>query len=416
MKLKPIKRLLCLTMSVSSLVASAALAAPDAKLLAAAEKAQPALLDSLKEMVLIESGSADMEGLAKMAALIDKRLQALGFKTERHKDGSSADTVIGRIQGNGKAKIMLLAHMDTVYAKGILATQPHKIDGNKFYGPGSADDKGGIAVILHALQILFDSGWRDFATISVVVNPDEETGSASSGELIARLGEQHDAVLSFEPSRAKTVDKGEPLTLGTAGIANATLEIKGRASHAGAAPDQGRNAVIELSHQLLQTRDIAKDIPGAQLNWTQLRTDNPSNQIPALAVGVGDVRITQIGADEKLKAALLSKIANPLVPDTESSLKLEINRPPFLAGDRGRALYEKAKAIYAEIDRPLGFTPMTGGGTDAAFAARSGKPVVLESFGIPGWGYHAKDEYIEIDAIVPRLYLATRMLVELGKP
>lgn len=413
--MKSNKPLQCLSLIVGSLIVSAALAAPDAKLLAAAEKAQPALLESLKEMVLIESGSTDMEGLAKMAALIDKRLQALGFKTERHKEGASADTVVGRAQGNGKAKIMLLAHMDTVYAKGILATQPHKIEGNKFYGPGSADDKGGIAVILHALQILLDSGWRDFATITVVVNPDEETGSASSGELIAKLGEQHDVVLSFEPSRSTTVGKGEPLTLGTAGIANATLEVKGRAAHAGAAPDQGRNAVIELSHQLLQTRDIAKDIPGAQLNWTQLRADNPSNQIPALAVGVGDVRITQPGAEDKLKAALQAKIAARLVPDTETSLKLVIGRPPFLAGDRGRALYEKAKAIYAELDRPLGYTPMTGGGTDAAFAARSGKPVVLESFGLPGWGYHARDEFIDIDGIVPRLYLATRLMTDLGK-
>ena len=413
--MKSNKPLQYLSLIVGSLIVSAALAAPDAKLLAAAEKAQPALLESLKEMVLIESGSTDMEGLAKMAALIDKRLQALGFKTERHKEGASADTVVGRAQGNGKAKIMLLAHMDTVYAKGILATQPHKIEGNKFYGPGSADDKGGIAVILHALQILLDSGWRDFATITVVVNPDEETGSASSGELIAKLGEQHDVVLSFEPSRSTTVGKGEPLTLGTAGIANATLEVKGRAAHAGAAPDQGRNAVIELSHQLLQTRDIAKDIPGAQLNWTQLRADNPSNQIPALAVGVGDVRITQPGAEDKLKAALQAKIAARLVPDTETSLKLVVGRPPFLAGDRGRALYEKAKAIYAELDRPLGYTPMTGGGTDAAFAARSGKPVVLESFGLPGWGYHARDEFVDIDGIVPRLYLATRLMTDLGK-
>ena len=413
--MKSNKPLQYLSLIVGSLIVSAALAAPDAKLLAAAEKAQPALLESLKEMVLIESGSTDMEGLAKMAALIDKRLQALGFKTERHKEGASADTVVGRAQGNGKAKIMLLAHMDTVYAKGILATQPHKIEGNKFYGPGSADDKGGIAVILHALQILLDSGWRDFATITVVVNPDEETGSASSGELIAKLGEQHDVVLSFEPSRSTTVGKGEPLTLGTAGIANATLEVKGRAAHAGAAPDQGRNAVIELSHQLLQTRDIAKDIPGAQLNWTQLRADNPSNQIPALAVGVGDVRITQPGAEDKLKVALQAKIATRLVPDTETSLKLVVGRPPFLAGDRGQALYEKAKAIYAELDRPLGYTPMTGGGTDAAFAARSGKPVVLESFGLPGWGYHARDEFVDIDGIVPRLYLATRLMTDLGK-
>ena len=402
--------------AAGSLLASAAQAAPDAKLLAAAEKAQPALIESLKEMVLIESGSTDLDGLAQMAALLDKRLMALGFKTERRKLGNSADTVVGTLQGSGKARIMLMAHMDTVYAKGILQTQPYKVDGNKIYGPGIADAKGGIAVMLQSLQILLDSGWRDFATLTVMFDPDEETGSASSGELIAKLGSEHDTVLSFEPTTAKSIAKDEPLLLGHAGFARATLEVKGRASHAGAAPQQGRNAVIELAHQVLQTRDIAKDVPGTQLSWTQVKADQPINQIPALAVATGDVRMLQHDVEDKLLVALKAKVeSSKLVPDTETSVKLEVNRPAFLTGDRGRALYEKAKAIYAEIDRPLAATPMTGGYTNAGLAARSGKPVVLESFGLPGWGYHAKDEYIEIDSIVPRLYLVTRLLVELGK-
>lgn len=96
-------------------------------------------------------------------------------------------------------------------------------------------------------------------------------------------------------------------------------------------------------------------------------------------------------------------------------MKVEIGRPAFLAGDKGRALGEKAQGIYREIDRELGLTPMTGGGTDAAYAARSGKATVVESFGLAGFGYHAKDEYIEIDSIVPRLYLVTRLLTEIGK-
>jgi glutamate carboxypeptidase len=396
--------------------ATAAQAAPDARLLSAAEKAQPAVIESLKEMVLIESGSADKAGLAKMAELVARRLEALGFATERRKSGDSAEAVVGTLHGTGKAKVMLQGHMDTVYPSGILATQPYKVEGNRVYGPGIADDKGGIAVILHSLQILLDTGWRDFATLTVLVDPDEEVGSGSAAALISQLADEHDVVLSFEPAAAKSVIKGEPLLLGAAGIAKAALEVKGRTAHAGAAPEQGRNAVIELAHQLLQTRDVAKDIPGAQLNWTNVRSDKASNQIPDLATAVGDVRITQPGADDKLFAALKTKIeSSHLVPDTQTSVRLDVNRPAFLAGERGRALAEKAKAIYAEMGRELAFVPMSGGGTDAAFAARSGKATVLESFGLAGWGYHAKDEYIEADSIVPRLYLVTRLLTELGK-
>jgi glutamate carboxypeptidase len=396
----------------------ASFAAPDAKLLAAATQAQPAVIESLKELVGIETGSADVDGLAKMATLLDNRLNALGFKTERRKStaGAGADIVVGTLTGSGRKKIMLQAHMDTVYERGILQSQPYKIDGNKLYGPGIADDKGGIAVILHGLKILADAGWRDYAQITVLFNADEEVGSAGSGEIIAALGEQHDVVLSFEPTGAKAVAKTEALLLGAAGIAAVTLEVKGRAAHAGAAPDQGRNAIIEISHQMLQTKDLAKDIPGVTLNWTNVVSNKATNQIPELAVARGDVRITVPGAEEKLNAALHAKLASSkLVPDTVTTAKLVVGRPSFLAGPRGKALAEQSQAIYKEIDRDLALVPMTGGGTDAAFAARSGKAVVVESFGLAGWGFHARDEYIEIDSIVPRLYLVTRLLTEIGK-
>jgi glutamate carboxypeptidase len=399
-------------------LALAAEAAPDAGLLDAAQRAQPALIETLKSLVMIETGSQDVAGLARMANLLEERLKALGCKTERRKAtaGAGADIVIGTLTGTGRRKIMLQAHMDTVYTSGILQTQPYKLDGNKLYGPGIADDKGGIALILHSLKMLADAGWKDFATITVLFNPDEEVGSIGSGETISALADQHDVVLSFEPNGAKAVYKTESLLLGAAGTASAILEVKGRASHAGAAPELGRNAIIELAHQVLQTRDVAKDIPGAQLNWTNVVSNKATNQIPDLATAVADVRITVPGAERKLDAALQAKVAgSKLVPDTETSLTLKVGRPAFLAGSSGKALAERAQAIYREIDRDLALVPMTGGATDAAFAARSGKATVVESFGLAGFGYHARDEYIEVDSIVPRLYLVTRLLMELGK-
>ena len=411
------RSLLALAIVLSGACGQAA-AAPDAKLLDAATKAQPAVIESLKDMVAIETGSADLDGLAKMATWLDQRLTAMGFKTERRKAsaGPGADIVIGTMAGTGKKKVMLQGHMDTVYERGILQTQAYRLDGNRLYGPGIADDKGGLAVILHALKILADAGWKDYATLTVLVNPDEEIGSIGSGEVISALADQHDTVLSFEPTAAKAVVKGEALLLGAAGTAAVTMEVKGRASHAGAAPDLGRNAIIEISHQMIQTRDVAKDIPGAQLNWTNVISNKATNQIPELATARADVRITVPGAEQKLIAALQAKVAgSKLVPDTETTVKMVIGRPAFLAGAPGKALAERAQAIYKEIDRDLALAPMTGGGTDAGYAVRSGKATVLESFGLAGFGYHARDEYIEIDSIVPRLYLVTRLLTEIGK-
>jgi glutamate carboxypeptidase len=196
------------------------------------------------------------------------------------------------------------------------------------------------------------------------------------------------------------------------------MEVLGKASHAGAAPDQGRNALIELSHQVLQTRDVAKGVPGMQLNWTSSTSGLVRNQIPEKAAAYGDMRLFVNNNDAaKLLAALQAKVAeSKLVPDTQVTITMTVNRPPYAADERAKDLAKKAQAIYGELDgRRLMLVPGTGGGTDAGFASMSGKAVVLESFGLSGWGYHARDEYIEIDSIVPRLYLMTRMLMDLGK-
>jgi glutamate carboxypeptidase len=389
-----------------------ACAAADDKLRAAAEQAKPALIETLHDMVSIESGSSDVAGVKKMADFAEARLKALDATTERRPvaRGPGGDIVLGSFEGTGSRKLMLIAHMDTVYQHGILDTEPYKVDGNRIYGPGIADDKGGVAVVLHALQILKDAGWADYAKLTVLFNPDEEIGSIGSRDLIAELADQHDVVLSCEPSGPV-----QSLVLGTSGASAGTIEVTGRAAHAGAAPDLGRNALIELAHQLLQTKDIAKEIPGTQLNWTTAKAGTVRNQIPEQAVAGADIRVTIPGALEKLTAALEAKVKDKLIPDTEVKVTVLPGRPPFVAGPGGRALAQQGQAIYAEIDRKLTIDEMVGGATDAAYASRGGKAVVVEGFGLAGFGYHARDEYIDTDSIMPRLYLMTRLLTELGK-
>ncbi len=397
--------------------APAAQAAPDEGLLAAARAAEPAVIESLKQMVAIESGTMDLPGLTRIVDYAEGRLKALGLQVERRASSTAkGEILIGRLLGVGQRKLMLMAHLDTIYWPGTLAGQPIKLDGNKLYGPGIADDKGGVAVVLHALAILRDAGWKDYAQLTVLFNADEESGSAGSGELIATLAAEHDAVLSYEPTAAKAVAKTEGVLLAAAGTATATLTIKGRASHAGAAPEIGRNALVELAHQITQTADIAKSIPGAQLNWTEASSGKVRNQIPDLAQASADVRLTAADAAPKLLAALRAQVAQYKVEGTETSVAINIGRPPYVGDARTLALAKRAQAIYAELDgRVLALVPGTGGGTDAGYASRSGKVAVLESLGLAGWGYHARDEYVELDSIVPRLYLSTRLLMDLAR-
>jgi len=409
--------LLALPLLGLAMSSTTTLAAADEKIKAAAEQEKAPLIETLRDMVMIESGSSDVEGLKKMADFTEGRLKALGATTERRKTtaGAGADMVVATFKGSGSRKLMLIAHMDTVYQRGILASEPYRVDGNRIYGPGIADDKGGIAVVLHALKILKEAGWTDYATLTVAFNPDEEVGSIGSGEIIAELADQHDVVLSCEPTAASPPAKNDSLLLGASGTATGIMKVKGRAAHAGAAPDRGRNALIELSHQLLQTQDVAKSIPGTQLNWTTAKAGTVRNQIPEDAEAGADIRLTVPDGIARLQAALDEKIKNRLVPDTETTVKIVAGRPPFVASQRGRALAEMGQAIYAEIHRKLDIAEMTGGATDAGYANRSGKAVVVESFGLAGFGYHARDEFIDTNSIVPRLYLMSRMLIEQGK-
>jgi glutamate carboxypeptidase len=404
-----------ITVLLTAAVAGPAAAAPDERLLAAARAAQAPLVETLKAMVAIESGTMDRPGLVRIADYAEQRLKALGGQVERRAPATgNGDVFVARWQGTGRRRLMLIAHLDTVYWPKTLETQPIRQDGNKLYGPGIADDKGGVALILHSLDILQRSGWQDYATLTVLFNGDEESGSAGSAQAIAALGAEHDVVLSYEPTDAR--DPG--VLLAAAGVGSVTMNVAGRASHAGAAPQLGRNALIELSYQMLATADIAKGVPGAQLNWTTMSAGNVRNQIPDKATAHADVRFIAAGADQALLAALQAKVAaSSAVPDTQTTLKLDVGRPAFVGDARTRALAQRAQAIHAELrlPKPLSIHPITGGGTDAGWAQASGKAAVLESLGLPGFGYHAKDEYIDLDSIVPRLYLSTRLLTELGK-
>jgi glutamate carboxypeptidase len=412
-------------------------ATTDPELLDAARAEQPAVIQSLHDMVAIESGSDDSAGLDRIADYCESRLRALGAKVERvpAENGKPPGLVEGTFSGNGKLRIMLIAHMDTVYRKGILADEPYHRNGNKLFGPGIADDKGGIATILGALAVLKQRGWKDYARITVLFNPDEEVGSPGSGSIIEKMGSENDVVLSYEPSPAKEVAGHEGVLLKAAGIGLLRMTVEGRAAHAGAAPEQGRNALVELAYQLVHTRDVYKSVPGTQMHWTTASGGDVNNQIPAVAEAGADVRITEPGAGEKLQAAIQAKVASHhLVPDTRDDVAFRIGRPIFVAGEKGMALAKLAESVYAELGegdlsaetsrelparaggfRKLMFVPVAGGGTDAGFASASGKPAVLESLGLAGWGYHARNEYIEVDSIVPRLYLSARMLMALGR-
>jgi glutamate carboxypeptidase len=320
------------------------------------------------------------------------------------------DNIVGKLKGRGGKNLLLMSHMDTVYPKGTLAKAPFRIEGTKAYGPGIADDKGGNAVILHTLKLLKDYGVRDYGTITVLFNTDEEKGSFGSRDLIQEEAKQADYVLSFEPTSAGD----EKLSLGTSGIAYVQVNITGKASHAGAAPELGVNALVEASDLVLRTMSIDDKAKHLRFNWTIAKAGNVSNIIPASATLNADVRYARNEDFDAAMKTLEEKAQQKKLPESDVKVVVTRGRPAFNAGEGGKKLVDKAVAYYKEAGGTLGVEERTGGGTDAAYAALSGKPVI-ESLGLPGFGYHSdKAEYVDISAIPRRLYMAARMIMDLG--
>lgn len=421
---KSLKTIVCGFSLAIALHAGNALAAANEAIVALAKKEQPGMLQTMKELVEIESGSAEFAGLEKIANLLAEKFKALGAKTELLDAGPEIykmfDTPekIGRMvratfTGTGTRKILLIAHMDTVYPLGMLSGQPFKIEGDRAYGLGIADDKQGIAVILHTLSMLRSLNFRDYGTLTVLINGDEEVSSPGSRFLIEKMGREHDAVLSFEGGGSPQVDQ---IRLATSGIGAATITVRGKASHAGAAPHLGVNALYELSHQILQARDLSNPKVGQHLNWTMARAGIVRNMIPPGAQAQADVRVDRVSDLDGIEQTLRERIKNKLLPEAEVTLDFERRRPPLQATDASRALGAHAVGIYAEIGQKLDLRDRpTGGGTDAAFAALSTKAPVVEGFGLRGFGSHSTNaEYILIPSIEPRLYLATRMIMDIS--
>ena len=421
MKIKATFLAVFLTLSA---VAPAAFAAPVEPLWTQTQAQQQPLLDTLKSLVAIESGSGDREGVDRISQLIFDSLTTLGGRVEFIEPGPETyrmhDTPekIGRMvkatfAGTGQKKILLIAHMDTVYLRGMGAKQPFKIEGNRAYGLGIGDDKAGIAVILHTIGLLQSMKFKDYAQLTVLINGDEEISSPASRSQLIKLGAEHDLTMSFEG----TPSTSDQLSLATAGIAAVTLNVTGKASHAGAAPELGRNAIYELAHQMLQTKDFSEPSRGLKMNWTVVSGGTNRNVIPAEAKAAADVRVNQVADYDGLEVKLRETIKKQLIPDTKVEMGFERRRPPLETNPSQIATAKHAQSIYTEIGKTLKvLDSVAGGGTDAAFAALNTKNPVIERFGLASFGAHSNDnEYVLIDSIAPRLYLATRLIMDVAR-
>jgi glutamate carboxypeptidase len=399
---------LALALTLGGAVATAA-AEVHKPVLERAEEHQAAAIKLWERLVNIDSGTGDADGLNAVGAIAIERLKALGAAIELFPTPAPAggDNIVATFSGGGRGKVLLIAHMDTVFRKGTAAARPFRIEGGRAYGPGVSDDKAGIVMALTMLQILEDLKFKDYGRLTLLLNTNEETGSRGSRALIERLAGEHDVTLNLEAGRP-----GDGLVIWRKGSATLRVEVKGRAAHA-SVPQAGRNAAMELAHQILQLSRLGDPARGTTVSFTVLSAGDRKNVIPDHAVAEGDMRAVVEEEFDRVEREMAEMSKNRLVPDTEVTTSLSRGFPIMPQNARIDVLAAQAQRIYGEIGRTLKLEG-SGGAADSSLAAGVFKPT-LDGLSIIGTNAHTDREYAEVDSMVPRLYLLTRMVMELGR-
>jgi glutamate carboxypeptidase len=297
--------------------------------------------------------------------------------------------------------------MDTVYPDGVAAARPMRIDGDRILGPGTADMKAGLLAGIYAMEALCAQDYRPFGEVVLLFTSDEETGSAESRGLIEETARRCDAALVLEAARASGA-----IVAARKGVQEYTLTVQGRAAHAGVEPEKGRNALLEMAHQIIALQALNGAIPNVTVNAGVARGGTAVNVVPELAVLEAEARAFDPGGLAAIDARIRAIAAAPTVPDTTITLIMRKGFPPM---PRTPAT-ERLAAMAREIAATLGFdleAVSTGGASDASLVAGAGTPV-LDGLGPIGGDDHSPREWVALDSIVPRTVLLAALIARMA--
>jgi glutamate carboxypeptidase len=368
-------------------------------------------VSALRAMVNIDSGTFNRAGVNRIADLCEARFRERGWDVERFGDVRGAgpalgDTVVGTLRGAGGARVLMVGHMDTVFDDGTASERPFSVRGDRAYGPGVSDMKGGLLSGFFAADVLREAGFDAIEHITYVCNPDEEIGSPSSSEMIRRLAAGHDAALILESGRASGA-----IVSSRKGTTDYVIRIHGRAAHAGVEPDEGRSAVIEAAHKAIEIADIHGRWPGVTCNVGVLRGGTRSNVVAEDAVLEVDVRAPELATLEEARRAIEAVCARPATDGVTISVRAEGSHQPMEKTAASRRLVEAAVAVADELGFALS-DAATGGASDGNTTSAAGCPT-LDGLGPVGGGAHGRDEWLDLESVVPRIALLAGVITRL---
>lgn len=360
------------------------------------------MLAGLREWVEIESPTDTPAAVNRMVDKVEKDFAALGAATRRipgQKGFADCLRVRSPWGGDGPG-ILVLGHLDTVHPMGTLERLPFKVDGDVAYGPGIYDMKGGGFIGFHVFRQLVRSNRTVPLPVTFLFNSDEEMSSRFSRDLIVEEAKQSKFVLVLEPAR-----EGGEVVVARKGTARYRMTIKGRPSHAGSKHADGRSAIKELAHQILSIESLTDYSRDVTVNVGVIDGGTRPNVIAEFAHAEIDMRVpTKALADEMIPKVLKLK---PYDPDCVIEVVGGAERPPFEQTAAGKALFDHARKLGAELGLDLKGVK-TGGASDANFASPFCPS--LDGLGVIGRGAHTMEEQIVIASLAERAGLFEKLL------
>jgi glutamate carboxypeptidase len=374
------------------------------------EQAMPRFIEDLQMLCLTESPSDDTTGLNAMAEQLALLLRGVGMETTivEHQRGNA---IVGTMVGDNPAgaEFLLIGHHDTVHPTGV-ALSRMQIDDDRFYAPGTVDMKGGLLQGIYALEILHQQHYRDYRKITFLSVPDEEITTRYHVGLIKQIAQEHPFVLGLEGARS----------IGTVvtrrkGCAQYRLTAQGLAAHAGSSPERGRNAVLELAHQIIQAQYFMGWRKGFTINAGPITGGSRANIVSDFAEILFDIRYLDLEDRRATEARWHKLLQQNLVPDITLTLKPEPDSMlPMVATELSLNLAQQVQYISEQIlNTP--FDPETrGGGSDCCNTAAMGCPSI-DGLGAIGGGAHTAEEYLLLSPIPKRTALLAG-LIAASKP
>jgi glutamate carboxypeptidase len=389
---------------------------------AAVERAQAEpMLDQVLAWSAVNSGSRNLPGLAAMAGLLGDAFADLPGEIKLldparvaavDAAGKTIEIEHGRnlrltIRPEAPVQLLFTGHMDTVFAVDHPFQQTRWLDDGVINGPGTADMKGGVAVMLAALKAVEASDAAGRIGYDVVINSDEEVGSLGSAQLIAEAARGKRAALTYEPSALPngTLAGARP------GSGNFAITIHGRSAHAGRNPDDGRNALLAAADLALRFDAMRK--AGLSVNPAKIDGGSPSNVVPDLAI----LRVNLRPATPELEAEANEMIAQAVAAvSAERDVQVQLHggfaRPPKPMTPDMEALFGLVKQAGADLGQAIGWQP-TGGVCDGNNIAACGVPVV-DTMGVRGGKIHSMEEFLIVESLKERAALSALTILRLA--